>query len=117
MEKPKVEATLEFTWKEFISTILSVLVLVLIGYDVKDLIYATKVFDNISITLVISGVFAFTYIIMICVKFGREGKVLAEARNLKNKQAFEEGIIVQKEVKEIPVILPIEHEEDEKKKY
>ena len=108
MTKIQTEATLEFTLKEFISTIVSILVLVLIGYDVKDLIYGFKGFDNISITLVICSVFALTYLIMLIVKFVKEGKSIADKQHLRNKQTFDEGYITIK--KETPVILPIEEE-------
>lgn len=110
MTEKKIEATLDFTIKEFISTIVSILVLVLIGYDIKDLIYGIKGFDNISITLVICAIFAFTYLTMLTVKFIKESKILAEERNFKNKLAFEEGIITIKREEETypPVILPEE---------
>jgi hypothetical protein len=111
MSKPKVEATLEFTWKELISTIVSILVLVLIGYDVKDLINLDKTFDNISITLIICGIFAFVYMTMLFVKFGKESKILADYRNEMNKRTFEDGVITVKKEKEIPVILPRDEEE------
>lgn len=115
MDKPKVETTLEFTLKEFISTIVSILVLVLIGYDAKDLIYGLKGFNNISITLVICSVFALTYLIMLLVKFANEGKIIADKQHLRNKETFDDGFITVKKEKELPVILPIQQEEEEKK--
>lgn len=105
----QVEPILKFTWKEFIATITSVLVLVLIGYFFKDLIYGEVVISDVSITLAITSLFAFVYLLMLFIKFGKEGKKMADEQKRKNNQVFDKGVITIKDDDSFPpVILPEE---------